>query len=73
MFAEAYGLGSPSGLVDAVIARQQATLEHVKQLAADGVQPQVELMATGYGDVLRERVAWSKANRDLTEPTGRRR
>lgn len=68
VFAEAYGLDSPSGLVDAVIARQQATLEQVKQLAADGVQPQVELMATGYGDVLRDRVAWSKANRDLTEP-----
>lgn len=65
LFATAYGLASTEGLVDAVIARQERTVELVAALAAGGVEPQRTWVGEGFLDVLRERVAWSRSHRDL--------
>ncbi|MBZ2195768.1 phosphotransferase [Occultella gossypii] len=67
VFAAEYGLDSRAGLVDAVIARQEATADQVRALADAGVQPQARWVHEGYLDVLAARVAWSRANRDLVE------
>jgi aminoglycoside phosphotransferase (APT) family kinase protein len=48
LFAQAYGLDSPTGLVDAVIARQRRTIAHVRHLADKGVQPQRDWVAAGH-------------------------
>ena len=64
-FAAAYGLGTTSGLVDRVIARQVATVEHCTDLAERGVQPQKTWVEDGYLDELRSRVRWSRDHRRL--------
>lgn len=64
-FAAAYGLGTTSGLVDRVIARQTATVEHCSDLAERGVQPQKSWVEEGYLDELRSRVRWSREHRRL--------
>lgn len=64
-FAEAYGLGSTVGLVDRVIARQGTTIDHVRDLAGQGVQPQRYWVEQGYLDDLRTRVVWSREHRHL--------
>jgi Ser/Thr protein kinase RdoA (MazF antagonist) len=64
-FAAAYGLGTTSGLVDRVIARQAATVEHCSDLAERGVQPQKSWVEEGYLDELRGRVRWSREHRQL--------
>ena len=64
-FAEAYGLGTTTGLVDRVIARQHDTIEHVRRLADHGVQPQRSWVEEGYLDDLRGRVRWSQEHRHL--------
>lgn len=68
VFAQAYGLAGTEGIVDAVIARQQATIGHVRELAERGILPQRTWVADGFLDTLAERVAWSQAHRDLFEP-----
>ncbi|TDE95847.1 aminoglycoside phosphotransferase family protein [Occultella glacieicola] len=67
VFARAYGLDSTAGLVDAVIRRQAQTVDHVRALADAGVQPQARWVGEGYLDVLADRVAWSRTNRELME------
>ncbi|ACQ82197.1 aminoglycoside phosphotransferase [Beutenbergia cavernae DSM 12333] len=67
VFARAYGLTSTDGLVDAVIARQEATIAYAASLAERGIEPQVTWVGGGHLDVLAARVAWSRANRGLVE------
>ncbi|SOD62227.1 Phosphotransferase enzyme family protein [Streptomyces zhaozhouensis] len=65
MFATAYGLTSADGLVDAVIEVQRETRARVLRLAERGDQPQARWVAEGHLAALDERIAWSRAHRDL--------
>lgn len=65
LFAEAYGLTSTDGLVDEVIAVQQAGVDTVRTLAEQGHERQVAMVANGHLDELRARVAWSEEHRHL--------
>lgn len=67
VFATAYGLTDTTGLVDAVLAVQQAGIEEVRRLAEQGHEPQATWVADGHLDQLRARVAWSRANRHLID------
>lgn len=67
VFATAYGLTDTSGLVDEVIEVQQAGVGAVARLAEQGHEPQATWVADGHLDELRERVAWSRANRHLID------
>jgi len=67
VFAEAYGLESSAGLVDAVIAQQELVWERARLLAEQGCQPQAEWQATGFLDITGERIRWSRDNRRLFE------
>jgi hypothetical protein len=64
VFAEAYGLASTEGLVDAVIERQLLTITQVRDLASRGIEPQREWVEQGYLDELATRVAWSREHAD---------
>lgn len=66
-FVEAYGLVAASGLVDAVITRQQANINYVRVLADRGVQPQRQWVEEGILETLEERVRRSRAHRELFE------
>ncbi|MET9931757.1 MULTISPECIES: aminoglycoside phosphotransferase family protein [unclassified Streptomyces] len=65
LFCEAYGLSSTSGMVDAVIARQQQNIELVRHLAGQGHEPQATRVAEGLLEELDSRVAWSRSHRHL--------
>lgn len=65
VFAEAYGLVTTDGLVDAVIRRQQLTCLHVRTLAERGLEPQRTWVAEGCLNELAARVRWSSDNRAL--------
>lgn len=65
VFAGAYGLASVDGLVDAVIAQQEATLRYTARLAERGLHPHTEWMAGGFADAQQARIDWSRANRHL--------
>ncbi|MGH3491350.1 MAG: aminoglycoside phosphotransferase family protein [Actinopolymorphaceae bacterium] len=65
IFAEAYGLTSTDGLVDEVIAVQQAGVDTVQRLADEGYERQRELVASGHLDELAARVRWSEEHRHL--------
>ena len=67
LFAEAYGLESSSGLVDEVLAQQQAVWERARRLAARGAQPQAEWQQTGFLDTTADRIRWTRDNRALFE------
>ena len=67
LFAEAYGLESSSGLVDEVLAQQQAVWERARRLAAQGMQPQAEWQQTGFLDTTADRLRWTRDNRALFE------
>lgn len=67
VFAEAYGLTSTEGLVDAVIAQQEAVWERARLLAGQGCQPQAEWQATGFLATTADRIRWSRDNRRLFE------
>ncbi|MTD13690.1 phosphotransferase [Nakamurella sp. YIM 132087] len=66
IFAEAYGLDSTAGLVDAVIARQWASVRQVQALAAAGVEPQRTWVADGVA-ASAEQVRWTEEHRALLE------
>jgi len=72
VFARAYGLGSTDGLVDAVIARQRLTINHVRGLAEDGLQPQGQWIDDGFLDTLEQRARWSEDHRHLLCPPSAR-
>ncbi|MFC7484511.1 hypothetical protein ACFQX7_37045 [Luedemannella flava] len=65
VFADAYGLDTVDGLVDAVIRRQEVTGERVAALAAQGLEPQRTWVAEGCLDKVAAEVQWSKDNRAL--------
>lgn len=67
VFAEAYGLSSIDGVVDAVIARQQKFRATVVEHAERGIQLAVDEVASGYLDVVDARIKWSERNRHLFE------
>lgn len=67
VFADAYGLTSLDGVVDAVVARQHRFRRTVVQLAEKGIQPAADEVASGDLDVVDARIAWSEANRRLVE------
>ncbi|WP_034271250.1 aminoglycoside phosphotransferase family protein [Actinospica robiniae] len=67
VFATAYGLTDTTGLVDAVIEVQENDVGAVARLAEQGHEPQATWVAEGHLDELRERVAWSRANRHLID------
>ena len=64
VFCAVYAI-DPEGMVDAVIEGQGRIIPQVAELAAAGVQPQVDWVAAGYLDELAERVDWSEAHRSL--------
>jgi hypothetical protein len=65
LFAAAYGLRSVDGLVDEVIAQQEAVLGRARRLAADGREPQLSWLRSGELDETARRVAWSREHRSL--------
>ncbi|MDT0266391.1 aminoglycoside phosphotransferase family protein [Streptomyces sp. DSM 44915] len=67
VFAEAYGLDTTEGLVDAIIDAQERTVALVRQLAAAGHQPQADWLADGHLTELTHRTAWTRAHRHLLE------
>jgi aminoglycoside phosphotransferase (APT) family kinase protein len=66
-FAEAYGLTSTDGLVDAVLDQQELVLARVRTLAAEGREPQRTWQAEGAVEKVAERVEWSRRHRHLFE------
>lgn len=62
VFAEEYGLPGSTGLVDAVIRRQQLTGHHIRILAEHGLEPQRTWAAEGFYEELASRVQWSRDN-----------
>lgn len=62
-FASAYGLTSTAGLVDAVIAGQQAFYDREVALAERGIEPAAGSVAEGYLDVVRSRMQWTLDHR----------
>jgi len=72
VFAEAYGLSTVDGLVDAVIRRQETTGVRLRASADLGLEPQRTWVAQGFCDELAARVRWSRDNRaGLLPPLGR--
>ena len=67
VFAAAYGLTQIDGLVDAVTDRQRKFRTNIENLAARGIQPAVDEVASGYLDVVGERIQWSITNRTLLQ------
>ncbi|MET8582217.1 aminoglycoside phosphotransferase family protein [Streptomyces collinus] len=67
VFAGAYGVTDTAGLVDAVIGVQEEGIDTVRRLAEQGQEPQTTWVAEGHLDELRDRVAWSRANRHLID------
>lgn len=67
IFAEAYGMTSTAGLVDAVAARQRLTITHVAQLAHKGLRLQTQWVAEGYLAELAGRAEWTEGHRSLLE------
>ena len=67
VFASAYGATDTAGLVDVVIAVQEEGIDAVRHLAEQGHEPQATWVAEGHLDELRDRVAWSRANRHLID------
>jgi len=66
-FAEAYGLGGTSGLVDRVVDRQNTTVARIADLAQRGHEPWASWVRAGYLDELKTRVRWTREHRHLVE------
>jgi hypothetical protein len=64
LFARAYAV-RPDGLVDEVIAQQEAVLNRTRLLAATGHQPQADWLAAG--TVNDDNLRWSRTHRHLFE------
>jgi hypothetical protein len=65
VFAEAYGLDSVDGLVDAVIAEQEETLRANVAVAERGLEPHATWVRNGFVAEQERRIAWTRANRHL--------
>jgi hypothetical protein len=69
VFCTAYGLDSPEGMVAAVFEAHRSTIALVRELAAQGHQPQADGVARGELETLGRQLDWAQANRELFEPT----
>ena len=67
VFAEAYGLASTDGLVDAVLAEQEETLRATVAVAARGLLPHADWVAHGFVADQQRRIEWTRRNRALFE------
>jgi hypothetical protein len=65
LFAEAYGLAGPDGLVDRVIAVQRKGLGLVLRLAAEGQERQRAMVASGEVAGIERQIRWSEEHRGL--------
>ncbi|GAA2748883.1 phosphotransferase [Amnibacterium kyonggiense] len=65
VFAEAYGLPSTDGLVDAVLAEQEETLRATLEVAARGLEPHATWVREGFVAEQEHRIAWTREHRDL--------
>jgi hypothetical protein len=65
VFAEAYGLATTDGLVDAVIRRQEVARSNLSTLAERGLEPQRTWVAEGMLDEVAARIRWSVEHRAL--------
>lgn len=64
-FLEAYGMVADFDVADAVIRRRHATIEHVRSLAEQGVEPQRTWVAEGSLEDESAEIRWIEANRPL--------
>jgi Ser/Thr protein kinase RdoA (MazF antagonist) len=64
-FLDAYGMLADLDVADAVIRRRQATIEHVRSLADQGVEPQRTWVAEGSLEEEAAEINWIEANRQL--------
>lgn len=67
LLAEAYGLSSSDGLVEAVINGQRQFAERVRVLAQRGIPDAMAEVASGYLDEVAARIDWSEAHRSELE------
>lgn len=65
LFAEAYGLCSTDGLVDDVIAVQQAGVDTVRRMVEEGHERQIAMVRAGELEHAQACVAWSEHHRHL--------
>lgn len=63
VFAEAYGLASTAGLVDAVLEAQAWTVGEVRRLARMSVEPQASWVREGHLEELARRMRWTEEHR----------
>jgi hypothetical protein len=64
LFAEEYGISS-AGLVDAVVAVQQAGVETVRRMADEGQERQIAMVEDGELEHLQAHVKWTEQHRHL--------
>jgi aminoglycoside phosphotransferase (APT) family kinase protein len=64
-FLDAYGMLSDVDVADAVIERRHATIEHVRFLADQGMEPQRTWVAEGSLEREAAEIDWIEANRSL--------
>ncbi len=67
-FLAAYGMGADFDVADVVIRRRHATIEHVRSLVAQGVEPQKTWVAEGSLEEEKAEISWIEANRALFDP-----
>jgi phosphotransferase family enzyme len=67
LFLEAYGGNELVQVVDAVIARRELDIDHVRLLADRSFEPQRRWVEGGMLEELAERIRWLRANRHLFE------
>lgn len=67
VFAEAYGLPSTAGLVDAVLAEQEETLRATVAVAARGLEPHATWVRAGFVAEQERRIAWTREHRHLLD------
>lgn len=65
VFADAYGLPSTAGLVDAVIEAQEQSARDVARLAEAGIEPQMSWATADNLEERKRRIEWTRANRSL--------
>ena len=64
-FLDAYGMRADFDVAEAVIRRRHATIEHVRLLADQGLEPQRTWVAEGSLEDEAAEIAWIEANRPL--------
>ena len=64
-FLDAYGMPADFDVADAVVRRRQSTIEHVRSLADQGVEPQRTWVAEGSLEHEAAEIRWIEENRGL--------